>query len=92
MEFLGVVCGLFFRFDFGFAFAVGGFGFLEDGDDVLALWEVGTSVNLVSRKVSYQTGRLTLLTTFPLLLMTVIVSPTPIADVGCWACSCTARC
>jgi hypothetical protein len=85
VDLLGVVCGFFFCFDLGFALAVGGFGFLEDGDDVLAL-------RAVSR---YRTGsslsaRLTLLTTFPLLLMTVMVSPTPMATDGWWTCSCTA--
>lgn len=85
-EFLRLVGGFLLRLDLGLALAVGGLCFLEDADNVLALgwW----SVRGLSTIVPYR--RLTLLTTLPDLLMTVMVSPTPIvAILGC-SCSCTA--
>jgi hypothetical protein len=67
--------GILFGFDLCFALAVGGLGLLEDTDEVLALQRVSDGAYRAS--VSYR--RLTLLTTLPDLLMTVMVSPTPIA-------------
>lgn len=72
--------GLLLRLDLRLALAVGRLGLLEDADNVLALWEVSPRV-LSVRVLIGSIGALTLLTTFPLLLMTVIVSPTPIAAV-----------
>lgn len=67
--------------DLCFALAICRLGFLEDVDDVLALRAVS---NPAYRVVSPYRRR-TLLTTLPDLLMTVMVSPTPIAVVQ-WVC------
>lgn len=86
-EFLRLVGRFFFSLDLGLALAVGGLCLLEDADDVLALgkWSVR---GLSTITIPYR--RLTLLTTLPDLLMTVIVSPTPIVAIFCCSCSCTA--
>jgi hypothetical protein len=68
-------CGIALGLDLCLAFAVGGLGLLEDVDNVLALRAVSTA-RRAYRVLAYR--RLTLLTTLPLLLMTVMVSPTPI--------------
>jgi hypothetical protein len=81
IEPLGLVCSLLLGLDLRFALAVGGLGLLEDADNVLALrtMSAGLSGGLLLA--------LTLLTTFPDLLITVMVSPTPIAAVGRRACT-----
>ena len=63
--------------DLCLALAVGGFGLLEDADKVLAL--EGGQQRLIEEVGGYR--RLTLLTTLPDLLITVMVSPTPIVAV-----------
>jgi len=60
--------------DLSLALAVGSLCFFEDADNMLALW--GSLVTFVSYR---QSSAPTLLTTFPDLLMTVMVSPTPMA-------------
>lgn len=65
------------RLDLSFALAVGRLGLLEDIDNVLALCRH----SLVDGHVNVHTGGvLTLLTTLPDLLMTVMVSPTPMTS------------
>lgn len=83
----GIPLGL----DLSLALAIGGFGLLEDVDDVLGLlWRsVGTRTRRRGAS-SFMPGPLTLLTTLPDRLMTVMVSPTPMAERqkgvdGCWA-------
>jgi len=81
--------GITLRLDLSLALTVGSLGLLEDVDYVLALERVSTS----SCAGLACDGLLTLLTTLPLLLMTVMVSPSPTAMVvgACRSCSYT-RC
>lgn len=76
--FKGAACLLFFELDlsasddFGFALTVGGLGFLEDVDKVLALESILVSTRLRARKVRNM-GVLTVLTAFPDLSTTAMV-------------------
>ena len=58
--------------DFRFTFTIGRFGFLEHAYKMLTLW---LSLALLRVLKSIFSRLLTLLTTFPDLLITVIVSP-----------------
>ena len=78
IEFLVFLRGRFsLGLDLCFALAVGSFGFFEDVDQMLAL--EGGQQGLIAH--SGLIDRLTLLTTLPDLLMTVMVSPTPMTVV-----------
>lgn len=74
--------------DFSLALAIGSLGLFKNAKNVLALG-VDVSKGVIGSGSSGLSvvGR-TLLTTLPDLLMTVIVSPTPIATVGGLGCGC----
>lgn len=75
----GIALGL----DFSLALAVGSLCFLEDAEKMLALREGRWLVRAawIEPMAGYVLCVLTLLTTLPLLLMTVMVSPSPTAIV-----------